>query len=241
MLLNLLIEAEGGGLHDAVLEELGGVAPPQTDDDGDDDDEHDEVGDEDGELVVLVGEPRGQADGDGGAVVAVGVAVLFVVLARRVVSEDVVGLGDLDELVGALGRRALVRVVNERHLPVRLLDRGGLRALLDVEDLERVEGVHLLRLHRREPHQQRDEDDPGRHEANPSPSNQLGGHLLPPHPIKPLDLLLARAQLARPVLLQPPLHGREEGVRDRDDDHDHHRHEEPVESNIVEHLERHRL
>ena len=35
VLLYLPVEAEGGVLHDAILEEFGGVAPPEADDDRD--------------------------------------------------------------------------------------------------------------------------------------------------------------------------------------------------------------
>ena len=69
--------------------------------------------------------------------VAVGVAVFFVILARRVVGEDLVRLGDLDEEVVVAAR--LVGVVLEREPAVRLLHLRHLRALLHAEDLVRIE------------------------------------------------------------------------------------------------------
>ena len=48
---------EGGGEEGSGWQ-AEGLSSPEADDDGDDDDHHNKVGDKDGELVVLVSEPR---------------------------------------------------------------------------------------------------------------------------------------------------------------------------------------
>jgi len=62
-------------------------------------------------------------------------AVVVVDLALLRVREDVVGLGDLGELVHVA---ALVRVVLQRELPVHLLDRPVVRAAVDVQHLVQI-------------------------------------------------------------------------------------------------------
>jgi hypothetical protein len=153
---------------------------------------HDEVCDEDAQLVVLVGQPRGQADGDRRAVVAVGVAVFLVVLARHLVRQHRVRLGDLDERVGRfLVVGVLVRVELQRHPPVRLLDLRRLGIALDPQHLERVERVHLLLLHRGQIIGQVQKEAPREDKADPAPAEELAQPLLAPHRVVPADLLLA--------------------------------------------------
>ena len=82
-------------------------------------------------------------------VIAIGVTVLFVVLAGGIICENFVSLCDLNEHVLSLcsiGSRILVRVVQYRQLTVRLLHLFGSRTLFDAQDGVRVERVHLLTL-----------------------------------------------------------------------------------------------
>lgn len=131
-------------VHDVLFAEFGRVGIVGPDREGDDAHHDDEVGHEDYVAIVGVEEEFGQADGDGERLLAVGIAVLFVVFLGDGVDEGLVGLGDHHE--GGLGLRVVgvfVGVVLETHLLVGLFDLLEVGARVDAQDGEGVEAVDL--------------------------------------------------------------------------------------------------
>eukprot|EP00968_Pinguiococcus_pyrenoidosus_P026626 scaffold7116_cov296-Pinguiococcus_pyrenoidosus.AAC.18 len=130
--------------HDHLLPVALGLRVPAADNQGDDDHQRHEVHHKDERVVVLVDEPGRQAHAELQALLAVRVAILLPVLLRHGIRERAVGLRDQHEhLLRLLVARVLVRVVDQRHLAVGLLDLrlGGSRV-----HSEDGKGVELLDL-----------------------------------------------------------------------------------------------
>ena len=84
-----------------------------------------------------------------------------------------------------------------------------------------------------------DEREPSHEEANAAPAHDLRPPQLGPLSINRRALLLARRQSASPVGILALQHDAEERVAHRRDEDDEHGEQEPVEGDVIEHLERH--
>ena len=175
--------------------------------------------------------------------VAVGVAVLFVIITRRVVSEHLICLGHLNEHVISFGvALVLVRVVDEREASVGLLDIAHLRALVDTQDLERVERKHIRLLHGRELASEEDEQHPRHRKHGTAPAEDFSHRLLSLSRVHFLMLLFTRAHAARPIGRRAAQReDANERLRNREYEATEHGEQKPVEGDIVEDLERHLL
>mmetsp|Transcript_85714 Transcript_85714/g.239596 ORF Transcript_85714/g.239596 Transcript_85714/m.239596 type:complete len:420 (-) Transcript_85714:25-1284(-) len=106
--------------------------------------EEEEKGAKNHEMVLLLEEEPRQTDADLCRLRPIGVPILLVILLGDLVGQRRISLGDLDEFRRGQGVVwVLVRVVDQRKLPVRFLDLGlqGRR-----RHLEDVEGVEFLDL-----------------------------------------------------------------------------------------------
>mmetsp|Transcript_48422 Transcript_48422/g.147309 ORF Transcript_48422/g.147309 Transcript_48422/m.147309 type:complete len:326 (+) Transcript_48422:1164-2141(+) len=126
------------------------------------------------QLVVFLQQKPRQADADLARLRAVRVAVLLEVLPGALVGQRGIRLSDLDEAGGCQGVVGVfVGVVNQRQLPVCLLDVGGTRRRRDFEDLERVKSVDFpLRRADAQVHEDQqgpdDEQNPGLSQQRPA-------------------------------------------------------------------------
>mmetsp|Transcript_97055 Transcript_97055/g.289934 ORF Transcript_97055/g.289934 Transcript_97055/m.289934 type:complete len:209 (+) Transcript_97055:1111-1737(+) len=165
------------GLRDVVAEELQGLdhhavrcvvlRPLVVADEGHGhhEEEHEEEAAEDHEVVLLLQQEAGQANAHLRGLRAVGVAILLVVLLRRLVRERIVGLGDLDEPGGRQGVvGVLVGVVDEGELAVGLLDVLCVGRRTHLQDVKGIKLLDLLLLPELQDHAVEPDPDAGQHQ-----------------------------------------------------------------------------